>query len=69
MTTIQEIAAHFSEIQPRPYSLIRAIAVIEKKIGKPLMACQFEDGSGFCFNYQILGEKGSPWHFIRLTAN
>lgn len=50
MTTIKEIAAHFSDIM-KP---------------APLMACQFEDGSGFCFNYQILGEPGSPWHFIRL---
>lgn len=69
MTTIKEIADHFAEIQPRPYTLARAVAVIELHIDKPLMACQFEDGSGFCFNYQILGEAGSPWHFIRLKAN
>lgn len=66
-TTIKEIAAHFEEIQPYPYTLVRAIWTIEKKIGKQLMACQFEDGSGFCFNYQILGERNSPWHFIRLV--
>jgi hypothetical protein len=66
MTTIQQIAAQFADIKPRPYSLVRAILEIEAKIGKPLMSCQFEDGSGFSFNYQILGEVGSKWNYIRL---
>ena len=65
-TSISEIAKHFQEIQPRPYTLTEAIKILETKFfkGQTVTAIQFEDGSGYKFNVQINGGK---WQFINLN--
>jgi hypothetical protein len=47
-------------------TLIEAILKIEQHTGLTLTAIQFEDGSGYKFNYIPAGNKG--WRFIDLSA-
>lgn len=72
-TSISEIAKHFEEIQPRTYEPIKysldvAIGKIEAILqkGHKVTGIQFEDGSGYKFNYQVNGGK---WQFINLNTH
>jgi hypothetical protein len=46
-------------------NLITAIAIIGKTIQQQITAIQYEDGSGKCFNYKIVGDDS--WHFFRMN--
>jgi hypothetical protein len=45
--------------------LITAIVIITKTIKQKITAIEYEDGSGKCFNYKVLGDDKS--HFFRLV--
>jgi hypothetical protein len=45
--------------------LITAIVIISKTIKKVITAIEFEDGSGKCFNYKVLGDDNH--HFFRIV--
>lgn len=37
--------------------LLKAVEMIQKKFGKKLSMIEFEDGSGYKFNYKLFGEQ------------
>jgi hypothetical protein len=45
-------------------NLITAIVIISKTIKKEVRAIEYEDGSGKCFNYKVVGDYN--WHFFRM---
>ena len=45
--------------------LITAIVIITKTIKQKITAIEYEDGSGKCFNYKVLGDD--KYHFFRLV--
>lgn len=49
-------------------TLIAAIRTIASITGKDISAIQFEDGSGYKFNYQTV-DNSSNWQYIDLTTN
>jgi hypothetical protein len=48
-------------------TLVQAVNVLEAKFQKKLAMIEFEDGSGYKFNYRILGEQKNK--FIDLWAD
>lgn len=44
-------------------TLTQAITEIQKRTGRVVTGIQFEDGSGFHFNFQL---GGGSWQFISL---
>jgi hypothetical protein len=46
--------------------LLKAVEVIQKKFNKKLSMIEFEDGSGYKFNYQFFGERDKK--FIDLKS-
>ena len=46
-------------------NLITAIVIITKTIKQKITAIEYEDCSGKCCNYKILGDN--DWHFFRLV--
>lgn len=47
-------------------AFISAFVVLSQQ-GLNITALQFEDGSGYCYNYQSAPE--SVWHFIDMRSN
>lgn len=46
-------------------NLIIALTIITSTLKKQVLSIQFEDGSGYKFNYQL--NDSNKWHFIDLT--
>lgn len=51
----------------RKKAFISAFIVLSQQ-GYDVIGLQFEDGSGYRFNYQVVS-KGSVWHFIDMKAD